>query len=100
MILYNFKVALRNLIIDGVPYALRQLIGTTYMPSFLLYAGPVAVSIIMNEGLFFSAMSDLSLSKFLAPSSIRLSPPSLISIGAHLPSLKWWILYILKDNCP
>lgn len=31
-------------------YALRQLIGTTYMPSCRRYAGPVAVSIIMNEG--------------------------------------------------
>ena len=62
---------------------LNKLIGATNTPSSLLYAPPTAVSTSKNEGAFSSLFSTILSRSFFsdsAPSFIRSSPPSLISI--------------------
>lgn len=42
-------------------YGLKQLIGTTKIPSCRLYSAPEAVKIIMKEGAFSSLFSEINL---------------------------------------
>ena len=67
---------------------LKHPIGTTYTPSFRLYAyAPVPVSTMRNDGSFIFVVSIFAASDFklVAPTSINVSPPNLISIRPYVP---------------